>query len=64
MTALRGLSRFVRCERGATAIEYALIAIIMVVAIVFALPNVTPELVAIIESVVAGLNGTTGAPAS
>lgn len=51
------LSRFVKDESGATAIEYGLIAAIISVAIIGVLGNVKDSLVGTFEDVDAGLKG-------
>lgn len=54
------LSRFVRDESGATAIEYGLIAALIAVAIITILGTVGSDLTKTFSSVASGLNKAAG----
>ena len=60
--SIKGLARFLKDEEGATAIEYALLASGIFLAIVTAVQLLGGEVLALYQSVAAGL--TTVAPAS
>lgn len=59
MKALSAVKRFIRDERGVTAIEYGLIASVIAVAVAAALAPVSEALGTVFTSVQNALNGTT-----
>lgn len=62
MDIRRLIQRFAGDRSGATAIEYALIALVMSLAIVASLPAVTPAIVEMFDAVVAGLDPSAAEP--
>ncbi len=56
---MKTLVRFAKCESGATAIEYGLIAALISVAIIGVVSNVGTSLNTTFQSIDDGLNGTT-----
>ncbi len=59
MKALSAVRRFIRDERGVTAIEYGLIASVIAVAVAAALQPVRDALGTVFTAVQNALNGTT-----
>lgn len=58
---MKTLVRFAKCESGATAIEYGLIAALISVVIIGVLTNIGTELDTKFKAVETGLKGTGGA---
>jgi pilus assembly protein Flp/PilA len=52
------LSAFIRDEEGASAIEYALMALMVAVALISLVPQVSARVVAIFGQIVTALGGT------
>jgi len=55
---MKFLAKFAKCESGATAIEYGLIAALIGVAIITAVTNVGGEISTTFNKVQSGLSGT------
>ncbi len=54
------VSRFIKDESGATAIEYGLIAALMAIAVITALTAFGPKLTAAFEKIAGSLDGAAG----
>jgi pilus assembly protein Flp/PilA len=59
---MKTLVRFAKCESGATAIEYGLIAALISVAIITVVTNVGTSLNTVFQNVDNGLTGAGAAP--
>ena len=57
---MKTLSKFAKCESGATAIEYGLIAALIGVAIIAVLQSTSTEIKATFNDVATGLKARTG----